>query len=260
MTKAFTADFGKTAGDYARHRAGFPPALVARLKPFGVGLPGQRIVDVGTGTGSLARLLALEGCTVAGIDPSSEMMEKARLLDEAFGVSIQYHVGRAEALPVPEHSQDVVTAGQCWHWFDRAVAASEALRVLRPGGTIVIAHFDWLPLPGNMVEATEALILRYNPNWPMSGGTGFYPQWLGDLSGAGFIAPETFSFDVSVPYSHEDWRGRIRASAGVSGSLDPEGVAAFDADHAALLSERFPADVLEVPHRVWAVIARKPSV
>lgn len=70
------------------------------------------------------------------------------------------------------------------------------------------------------MEATERLILEFNPAWTMSGGTGLYPPWLLDLARGGFDALETFSFDVVQPYSPEAWRGRIRASAGVKASLD----------------------------------------
>ena len=50
----------------------------------------------------------------------------------------------------------------------------------------MIAHFDWLPIPGNVVDATEQLILRYTPTWPFAGRAGLYPQWLIDLQSAGF--------------------------------------------------------------------------
>jgi hypothetical protein len=45
-------DFGRTASDYGRHRAGFPDSMFERLTRYGVGLRGQRVVDVGTGTGT----------------------------------------------------------------------------------------------------------------------------------------------------------------------------------------------------------------
>jgi len=76
---------------------------------------------------------------------------------------------------------------------------------------------------------------------------------------AGFRGLETFSYDVAVPYTHESWRGRIRASAGVGAALTEERVQAFDKALAALLRERFPADPLAVPPRVWASVARKPE-
>jgi SAM-dependent methyltransferase len=217
------------------------------------------LVDLGTGTGTLARQFAARGATVTGLDPAAAMLEQARALDAAAGVSVDYRVGRAEETELPAAAFDAVTAGQCWHWFDRPTAAQEVARLLVPGGAVAIAHFDWLPLAGNVVAATEALILDHNPAWAMAGGDGTHPAWFADLAGAGFVDLESFSFDVSVSYSHADWRGRIRASAGVAASLTPDRVEAFDAAHAALLASQFPDDPLGVPHRVWALVGRKPD-
>ena len=86
-----------------------------------------------------------------------------------------------------------------------------------------------------------------------------YPLWTLDVAAAGFLGLETFSFDVEVPYRHDAWRGRIRASAGVAASLPPDAVAAFDAELADLLARDFPHEPLAVPHRVWALVARKPN-
>lgn len=249
-------DFGRAADDYGRHRAGFPERFFDRLAAQ-LGLaPGQAALDIGTGTGTIARGLAARGLAVTGLDPSEALMAQARALDAAAGVSVAYHTGRAEALPFPDAAFDLVAAGQCWHWLDRPAAAREAARVLRPGGTLVIAHFDWLPLPGNMVEATEELIRTFAPDWTLGRGTGLYPAWLADMSGAGFTDLETASFDVDQPYSHAGWRGRIRASAAIKASLDAGATARFDAQLAALLAERFPQDPLAVPHRVWWVAGR----
>jgi SAM-dependent methyltransferase len=252
-------DFGKTADDYGRHRQGFPDAFFARLRALGAAAPGTRILDLGTGTGTLARGLALGGAAAVGLDPSAAMLGEGRRLDADAGVQIARVVARAEAAPFRAHSFDAVTAGQCWHWFDRARAAAEVRRILVPGGRLVVAHFDWIPLPGNVVDATEKLIQRHNPAWTFAGGHGIYPVWLRDAAKAGFRDLETFSFDVDVPYTHEGWRGRIRASAGVGPSLSPDAVAAFDAEHAAMLAREFPDEPLAVPHRVWALVARAPA-
>lgn len=48
-------DFGKTADDYAKHRAGFPPSLYLRLAHHGIDVAGADLIDLGTGTGTLAR-------------------------------------------------------------------------------------------------------------------------------------------------------------------------------------------------------------
>jgi SAM-dependent methyltransferase len=218
---------------------------------------GASLVDLGTGTGTLARGFARRGCNVIGLDLSASMLEQAAALDKTAGVSVDYRVAMAEKTGLPESSTDVVTAGQCWHWFDRPRAAAEVRRILKPGGRVIIAHFDWLPLPGNVVEATEKLIEKYNPDWKFGGGTGMYPQWLTDLEEAGFADLDTFSFDIHVPYSPDAWRGRIRASAGVGASLPTEAVGRFDGDLARVLRDRFSSFDLRVPHRVFAALGTK---
>jgi SAM-dependent methyltransferase len=252
------ADFGKTASDYGRHRAGFPDEFFERLQTHGILRAGMHALDLGTGTGTIARGLALRGCEVTGLDRSAPLMEQAAELDRAAGVVVKYVNAPAEDTGLPAAEFDLVTAGQCWHWFDRPRAAAEARRVLKPSGRLVIAHFDWIPLPGNMIEATEQLIEKHNPKWKLGGGLGIYPQWPRDLAVAGFKDIETFSFDLDAIYTHEAWRGRVRASAGVGASLSPEGVAAFDDELRATLAERWPEDPMRVMHRVFAAIGIAP--
>lgn len=252
-----TVDFGRTAQEYRRYRAGFPSDFFEALSARDWIAPGEAALDIGTGTGTVARGLAERGLSVVAMDPATALLEQARALDAEAGVTVEYREGRAEAIAANDASFDLVTAGQCWHWFDRSAAATEVVRVLKPGGRIVIAHFDWLPLADNVVAATEALIRRYNPAWTMSGGTGLYPQWLTDLANTGFTDLETFSFDLSQPYSPEAWRGRIKASAGIKASLDTEAIERFDRELEGILEDRFPGDPLAIPHRVWAVSGRR---
>jgi SAM-dependent methyltransferase len=259
-------DFARTALDYARHRAGFPPELLERLVGRGIARAGARVVDLGTGTGSLARLFAQHNCAVTGVDIAAPLLEQARLLDREAGVRIDYVEAPAEATGLPDGAFDVVSAGQCWHWFDRPAAAREVARLLTDDGAVVIAHFDWLAFAGNVVEATQEIILRYTPPdaaahgpWRFARGTGVYPQWLVDLQSGGFTAIETLSFDVQVPYSHEAWVGRIRASAPIAATLDDDGVRACAYELTSMLAERFAEDPLTIPHRVWVLTARAPA-
>ena len=91
-----TPDWGRTAADFARHRAGFPESLFTRLAERKVGIPKQHVLDVGTGTGSLGRGFARHGCRVTGLDPAEPLLEQARRLDSDEGLKVDYVVGRAE--------------------------------------------------------------------------------------------------------------------------------------------------------------------
>ncbi len=247
MTFADGVDFGRTSDDYARHRAGFPVEFFARLGEYGIGRPGQRILDLGSGTGTVARGLQEAGADVVASDLNPAQLRQARDLKTV--------ASRAEVLPFPDDIFDAVTAGQCWHWFHRSRTAAEVRRLLKPRGQLVIAHFDWLSLPGSVVAATEALISAHNPAWTYDGGNGRYPQWIGPVEEAGFGDVKTFEFDLNVPYSHAAWLGRVRASAGVGASLDDAAVTAFNTAHEIVLKDGFSEEPLRVPHRVWAMIA-----
>lgn len=253
----FTADFGKTAADYARHRAGYPDWLFERLMRRGLVRPGMYALDLATGTGYLARGLAQRGLTVTGIDIASDMMDAAKALDAAQGLRIEYRAGKAEDTGLPDAVFDLVTAATCWHWFDRAKAGAEALRLLKPGGWLVICSQDWLPVAGNVVAETEAIVKRHNPQWPWDGLDGLKPGHVRDLRKAGFHAIESFSVDFDIPYSHEGWRGRMRASAGIAASLPPAQVQAFDDELAAMLVKRFPQQPVPVPHCLHVAFGRK---
>ncbi len=252
-------DFGRTAEHYGRHRPVFPDVFFERLSAYGINRQGQQILDLGTGTGSLARAFASRGCEVTGIDVSESMLEEAERLDRDAGVSVRYWVAKAEETGLPDGSFDAVSAGQCWHWFDRPRAAEEAMRVLKPGGKLMIAHFDPIPLPGDVMEATAELIGRHNPESRVSAEQhGLYPDWLRDVAVVGFEDIETFSFDIHVPHTHEGWRGRLRASAAVGASMQPEEIERFDEELAELLRERFTEEPLMVRHRVFAVVSSAP--
>lgn len=246
-------NFGLTAKDYGKYRQGYPDELYKRLYKYQVGMTGQSLLDIGTGTGYLARPFARQGVRVTGAEISDELIEAAKKLDKEERVSIRYVNARAENLPFSSSEFDVVTAGQCWHWFQGHKVLEEVHRVLHAHGKLVIVHLDWLPLGANIVSKTEELILSYNPDWQGAGGTGMYPDWLTQVAAGGFTDIETFTFDVRMTYSQEAWRGRIRASAGIGASLPHDKIVAFDNRLKELLQKKYP-DRMEIPHRVFCLV------
>jgi SAM-dependent methyltransferase len=102
------------------------------------GLVGQRVLDVGCGTGRLAAALAERGARVWGVDPSEEMLRQAR--SNAAGKAA-FKLARAEALPFKDDWFDRAVLRLVVHLVDRQQAFREIARVLGPGGRVVMATF-----------------------------------------------------------------------------------------------------------------------
>ncbi|KAF8965998.1 hypothetical protein BGZ46_000466 [Entomortierella lignicola] len=99
-------------------------------------------VDVGTGTGQVASVLAEKFNKVHGVDPSAKMLEAA-----VQKPNITYHVSKGEDLSViPSASVDLLTVAQAMHWFDTPAFFSEVKRVLKPHGTFAAVGYSYLKL------------------------------------------------------------------------------------------------------------------
>ena len=230
-------DWGLTSGDYAVFRPGYPEAFYDLLCELGVGRPDQRILDLGTGTGVLARAFAARGASVVGADTSEKQIEMARSLSE--GLATEYVVGAAEGLAYPDASFDVVSAAQSWLYFDAKVMAPKVAAFLKPEGLVALTHLLWLPRQDEIARASEALVLKYTPKW-----TG--ADYSGVMSPTLAWAKDRFTFrsfhmiEEALPFTYDSWCGRIRACRGIGASLARERIAQFDAEHRELLNELVP--------------------
>ena len=250
-------DFGRSADDYDRNRPGFPESFFDHLDRKGWIAPGLRALDLGTGTGSLALGFAARGLVATGLDIAPDLLDVARRTATARGFDAEFVEANAEDTGLPGASFDLVSAGQCWWWFDSARTAREAARLLVSGGRLLICDFSYLPLPGNVCTRTEELVLEHNPGWPKAGWRGVHPEQVQALDIAGFQDVESFSYSVDVLFTHEAWRGRIRTCNGVGSALEPDQVERFDRALTELLATEFPGE-LSVPHRVFATSGVKP--
>src|SRR3954452_10575594 len=85
------------------------------------------VLDVGSGTGIVARQLAARGCRVLGLEPDPRMAEIARRR------GTEMEVAAIEDWEPGGRSFDLVTSGQAWHWVDPAQGAARVAEALRPG-------------------------------------------------------------------------------------------------------------------------------
>lgn len=247
-----TIDWGKTSDDYATFRPGPPASFYEKLIAHNIGLKDQRILDLATGTGVLAREFAKQGARVSGTDISPEQIAAARALAKKDQLNIRFEVSPAESAPFESGSFDVITANQCWLYFDKVKAIAEVKRLLAPGGVLMVSHFSWLPRLDAIAKKSEDLILKFNPQWSAANWPGTIPpiqNWAVDE----FTMKGMFFYDEAIPFTRESWRGRIRACRGVGAALSQTEVDAFDAAHETLLQQIAEAS-FTILHRIDAHI------
>jgi SAM-dependent methyltransferase len=123
--------------------------------------PGERVLDVGCGTGTLAidAKRRQPEAEMAGLDADPAMLERARRKARDRGVELELVEGFSDQLPFAEHSFDVVLSSLFFHHLERPAkeaTARELVRVLRPGGRLHVA--DWGAPDGPLTRALSTSI------------------------------------------------------------------------------------------------------
>lgn len=197
--------FGSDAARYDRTRPRYPDALVARI----VGAaPGRDLLDVGSGTGIVARQLQAAGCTVLGVEPDPRMADFARR------AGVETEVATFEAWDEAGRTFDAVVAGTAWHWVDPVAGAAKAARVLRPGGLLAV-FWHVFQLPPEVNAALAEVYRRVLPDSPFNlqptrSALEIY-QAMSDYAAGGIRAagtfgePEQWRFDWEQPYTRDEW-------------------------------------------------------
>lgn len=245
---ASSPDFGPLAKDYDRLR----PVdenwweIVDLLVAEG-DLRGRRVLDVGCGTGRLALALAERGAKVWGVDPSEEMLAQARA---AAGRRVGLKRGPAESLPFKDGWFDRIVLRLVVHLLDRSRAFPEFLRVLVPGGRVIVAtfsprHFEWFWLIEIFPEVGELDRGRFPT-----------PETLAaELETAGFASLRTTTVSQRSRLSREQALERIRGRyISTLRLLDDDALTAGLAR-----AERDLPDVVDSPLEWAVVVADKPA-
>ena len=200
--------FSDRVADYVRYRPSYPPALLELLRGECALRPGHVIADIGSGTGFLSELFLKNGNRVYGVEPNKDMRragEEYLASYDGFS-SIE---GSAEATTLDDASVDFVTAGQSFHWFEPDAARREFVRILKPGGWMVIAWNDRRMEEAPFTRDYENILERFGIDYKKVKDS--YPE--ADRI-RGFLG--TFSLRDLPNYQILDWDslcGRLRSSS-----------------------------------------------
>jgi ubiquinone/menaquinone biosynthesis C-methylase UbiE len=139
----------ETNAGYVERRA--VPLLEILARTRGIdSIAGLRVLDLGCGFGALSVFFAAQGALVTGVDSNQERLSVGRSVAEEHGLSAEFRGGRMQALHLPDRSFDLAVQNNSLCYIvdrdDRAAALSETLRVLRPGGVLVVRNPNrWNP-------------------------------------------------------------------------------------------------------------------
>lgn len=251
--KAF--DWGRTSRDYAKYRDVYPKEFYERITGRNLCVKGQKVLDLGTGTGVLPRNMYAFGADWTGTDISEEQIAQAKRLAKECHQDIEFLAVATENISFPDNTFDVITACQCFYYFDKEQVIPKLAKMLKRGGKLLVLYMAWLPLEDFVAAESEKLILKYNPKWSGAGKTrhsAFVSEHVHQL----FETVHQEEYDVDVPFTRETWNGRVKACRGVGASLSTEEVATWEKEHKALL-DRIIGESFSVKHQVRMLELRK---
>lgn len=235
--KAF--DWGKTSKDYAKFRDIYPQKFYDKIINRNLCINGQNVLDIGTGTGVLPRNMYHYGAKWIGTDISENQIKQAKILSK--GMDIEYYALPTENISFPDNSFDIITACQCFWYFDHELVMPKFYNMLKTNGRIVILYMAWLPFKDKIAEASEKLVLKYNPKWDGARET-IHPISIPECYNKKFELTYHDEYPLNVHYTRESWNGRIKACRGIGASLTKEEINNWEEEHTKLLIKIAPAE------------------
>ena len=254
--KAF--DWGRTSKDYAKYRDIYPEIFYKKIVDRGLCIEGQSVLDLGTGTGVVPRNMYKYGARWTGTDISPEQIEQAKRLADEAGMKIDFLAVPTEKLDFPKESFDVITACQCFWYFDHERVMPKLAELLKPNGKLVILYMAWLPFEDKIAGESEKLVLKYSPKWSGAGQTR-RPNWVPDVAYNNFEMVEHEEYDIMVPFTKESWHGRMKACRGVGASLTGVELNAWEKEHWEMLELNAPEKFEVLHYAALAVLGRKDN-
>ncbi len=241
-------DWGNTSKDYAKYRDIYPEEFYRGILDLGLCRDGQKVLDIGTGTGVLPRNMYRYGAKWIGTDISENQIDQAKLLAAEKGMNIDFYSCPAEEVSYEDNTFDVITVCQCIWYLDAKAISGKFARMLKPGGKLLILYMGWLPYEDAIAGKSEEIILKHNPNWSSYGDT-VKPVFVPEELLTNFEIVLQKEYRVDVPFTRDGWHGRVRACRGVGATMDQSQLSAWNEEHWKMLEENAPEEFM-VKHYV----------
>ncbi len=237
-------DWGRTSDDYAKYRDIYPQEFYDKILMRGLCIEGQSVLDIGTGTGVIPRNMYKYGAKWIGTDISEEQIECAKMLSK--GMDVEYYAVSTENLDFPKESFNVITACQCFWYFDHESVCPKFYEMLKDDGRLLLLYMAWLPFEDKIAGESEKLILKYSPRW--SGAREMmHPIEIPSCYLEKFQLEYRNEYLLKVPFTRESWHGRVRASRGIGASLEESEIKSWEQEHRDLL-EKIAPEEFEILH------------
>ena len=237
-----TKRFSTRVENYRKYRPGYPLEVISLLASDCGLTPQTVIADLGSGTGLLTEIFLKNGNRVFAVEPNAEMraVGEKQLANYPNFISVN---ASAEATTLPDHSIDLISAGQAFHWFDREKAKTEFKRILKPAGWLVLIWNGFRIEMSPLVKGYQELVLRYGTDYNevkrevegLDVSSFFSP---GKCRHAQFAFKQTFDFEglkgrlLSASYtpdaSHRDFEEMIRDLHALFDANQQDGRVDFD--------------------------------
>jgi SAM-dependent methyltransferase len=163
--------FDQVADEYDRHRLTYPDALVDHVCEVAALGAGDRVLEIGCGTGQLTRDLLARGLRVSAIEPGGRLIALAR---QNVGdiADVEFVHARFEDAPLPREHFRAVFSASAIHWIDPDLGWKKAAEALAPGGTLALVQYFGLNEPRSaddqhaLLNAIAEIAPEFAASWP----------------------------------------------------------------------------------------------
>lgn len=179
LRRRYAEVFDDVAEEYDRERRGYPDELIDAACRLGALSAGDRVVEVGSGTGLFTESLLARGLSVDAVEPGANMI---RLAERRVGpgaaargearAAVTFHHGRFEDVTLPDGPFAAVLSATAFHWIEPEVGWARAAGLLAPGGVLALLQYcdvwdqstvdDWRALHAALAKVAPAIGSR----WP----------------------------------------------------------------------------------------------